>query len=205
MKFDWLNIAKRLEAIAQTGFTYSKDDYDRERYQEIRDIGHTIFNHYTGAPVEKIQNLFSGENGYPTPKVDIRGVIFEKDQIMLVKEKTDGLWALPGGWADVGYTPSEVVVKEVKEEAGVDVKPVKLVAVFDKKCHAHPPSALYVYKMFILCNIIAGNPEPGVETLEVAFFNKDELPDLSVERNTLEQIHLLFDHIQNPDVPTRFD
>ena len=99
MKFDWLNIAKRLEAIAQTGFTYSKDDYDRERYQEIRDIGHTIFNHYTGAPVEKIQNLFSGENGYPTPKVDIRGVIFEKDQIMLVKEKTDGLWALPGGWA----------------------------------------------------------------------------------------------------------
>ena len=205
MTFDWLNIAKRLEAIAQTGLTYSNDDYDKERYQEIRNISHTIFNHYTEVPFEKIKSLFSGENGYPTPKVDIRGVIFNKDQILLVKEKTDGLWALPGGWADIGYTPSEIVVKEVREEAGVDVKPVKLMAVFDKKCHAHPPSALHLYKMFILCDIIAGNPEPGMETSEVAFFRRDEIPDLSVERNTLEQIHLLFEHRQNPATPTSFD
>jgi len=205
MKFDWLNIAKRLEAIAQTGFTYSKDDYDKERYQEIRDISYRIFNHYTGEPVEKIQNFFSIEKGYPTPKVDIRGVIFQKDQILLVKEKTDSLWALPGGWADIGYSPSEVVVKEVKEEAGLDVKPVKLMAVFDKKCHPHPPSALHVYKMFILCDVIAGDPEPGMETSGVAFFSQDELPDLSVERNTLEQIEMLFNHEQNPEAPTRFD
>jgi ADP-ribose pyrophosphatase YjhB (NUDIX family) len=205
MTFDWLNIAKRLEAIAQTGFTYSEDEYDKERYQEIRDISHTIFNYYTGAPVEKIQNLFEGEIGYPTPKVDIRGVIFQNKQILLVKEKIDGLWALPGGWADIPYTPSEVVVKEVREEAGLDVKPIKLLAVFDKKCHAHPPSALYVYKMFILCDIIAGKPEPGMETSAVAFFSRDKLPDLSEERNTLEQVHSLFDHIQNPEAPTQFD
>jgi ADP-ribose pyrophosphatase YjhB (NUDIX family) len=205
MTFDWLNIAKRLEAIAQTGFTYSKDDYDKERYQEIRDISHKIFNHYTEAPVEKIQSLFSKENGYPTPKVDIRVVIFKNNQILLVKEKIDGLWALPGGWADIGYTPSEVAVKEVREEAGLEVIPIKLIAVFDKKCHAHPPSALHVYKIFILCDITGGSLEPGMETTEVAFFSRNKIPDLSVERNTMEQIHFLFDHEQNPELPTRFD
>jgi ADP-ribose pyrophosphatase YjhB (NUDIX family) len=205
MTFDWLNIAKRLESIAQTGFTYSKDDYDKERYQEIRDISHKIFNLYTEAPIEKIQNLFSKETGYPTPKVDIRGVIFRKNQILLVKEKSDGLWALPGGWADIGYTPSEVAVKEVKEEAGLNVKSVKLVAVFDKKCHAHPPSALHVYKMFILCVITGGRLKPGMETSEAAFFSRNDIPDLSVERNTFEQIQLLFDYEQNPEMPTQFD
>lgn len=205
MTFEWLDIAKRLEAIAQTGFTYSNDDYDKERYQEIRDISHTIFNQYTGEPIEKIQGIFSKENGYPTPKVDIRGVIFQDDRILLVKEKTDGLWALPGGWADIGYTPSEIAVKEVKEEAGVEVDPVKMIAVFDKKCHAHPPSPFHVYKMFILCEIKAGTPEPGMETSEVDFFSRDQLPDLSVERNTLEQIHMLFEVGQNPEAPTWFD
>ena len=205
MAFDWLNIAKRLEAIAQTGFTYSKDDYDKERYQEIRDISHQIFNHYTDAPFEQIKNLFSTENGYPTPKVDIRGVIFQKKQILLVREKLDGLWALPGGWADIGYTPAEVVVKEVKEEAGLKVKPVKLLAVFDKKCHRHPPSAWHVYKMFIRCTISGGALSPGMETSEVEFFDRDKLPELSVERNTMEQIHLLFEYEQNPEAPARFD
>ena len=205
MAFDWLNIAKRLEAIAQIGLTYSQDDYDTERYHEIRDISHQIFNHYTDTPLEKIQNLFSRENGYPTPKVDVRGVIFQDKKILLVKEKLDGMWALPGGWADIGYTPSEVVVKEVKEEAGLDIAPVKLLAVYDKKCHAHPPSALHVYKMFILCAITGGTLNPGMETLEAAFFSQDKLPELSVERNTPEQIHLFFKNRLNTEAPTLFD
>jgi len=205
MAFDWLNIAKRLEAIAQIGLTYSQDDYDTERYQEIRDISHQIFNHYTDTPLEKIQNLFSRENGYPTPKVDVRGVIFQDKKILLVKEKLDGMWALPGGWADIGFTPSEVVVKEVKEEAGLDIAPVKLLAVYDKKCHAHPPSALHVYKMFILCAITGGTLNPGMETLEAAFFSQDKLPELSVERNTPEQIHLFFKNRLNTEAPTLFD
>jgi len=205
MAFDWLNIAKRLEAIAQIGLTYSQDDYDTERYQEIRDISHQIFNHYTDTPLEKIQNLFSRENGYPTPKVDVRGVIFQDKKILLVKEKLDGMWALPGGWADIGFTPSEVVVKEVKEEAGLDIAPVKLLAVYDKKCHAHPPSALHVYKMFILCAITGGTLNPGMETLEAAFFSRDKLPELSVERNTPEQIHLFFKNRLNTEAPTLFD
>lgn len=205
MTFDWLNIAKRLEAIAQTGFTYSKDDYDKERYQEIRDISHSIFNQYTGAPVEQIHDLFSRESGYPTPKVDIRGVIFQDKQILLVRENLDGLWALPGGWADIGYTPAEVVVKEVKEEAGLEVNPEKLLAVFDKKCHAHPPSALHVYKMFILCTITGGTLSPGMETSGAEFFSRNNLPELSVERNTVEQIDLLFDFELNKEAPTQFD
>jgi len=205
MAFDWLNIAKRLEAIAQIGLTYSQDDYDTERYHEIRDISHQVFNHYTDTPLEKIQNLFSGENGYPTPKVDVRGVIFQDKKILLVKEKLDGMWALPGGWADIGYTPSEVVVKEVKEEAGLEIAPVKLLAVFDKKCHAHPPSALHVYKMFILCTINGGTLNPGMETLGAEFFSQDKLPELSIERNTPEQIHLLFKNRLNPEAPTLFD
>ena len=205
MAFDWLNIAKRLEAIAQIGLTYSQDDYDTERYHEIRDISHQIFNHYTDTPLEKIQNLFSRENGYPTPKVDVRGVIFQDKKILLVKEKLDGMWALPGGWADIGFTPSEVVVKEVKEEAGLDIAPVKLLAVYDKKCHAHPPSALHVYKMFILCAITGGTLNPGMETLEAAFFSRDKLPELSVERNTPEQIHLFFKNRLNTEAPTLFD
>ena len=205
MAFDWLNIAKRLEAIAQIGLTYSQDDYNTERYQEIRDISHLIFNHYTDTPLEKIQNLFSMESGYPTPKMDIRGVIFKGEKILLVKEKLDGKWALPGGWADIGYTPSEVVEKEVKEEAGLEIVPVKLLAVYDKKCHGHPPSALHVYKMLIHCAIKGGTLKPGMETLEAKFFRQDELPDLSVERNTPEQIHLLFKNRLNPDAPTLFD
>ncbi len=205
MAFDWLNIAKRLEAIAQIGLTYSQDDYDTERYHEIRDISHQIFNHYTDTPLEKIQNLFSRENGYPTPKVDVRGVIFQDKKILLVKEKLDGMWALPGGWADIGYSPAEVVVKEVKEEAGLEIAPVKLLAVFDKKCHAHPPSALHVYKMFILCTINGGTLNPGMETLEAEFFSQDKLPELSIERNTPEQINLLFKNRLNPEAPTLFD
>lgn len=205
MAFDWLNIAKRLEAIAQIGLTYSQDDYDTERYYEIRDISHQIFNHYTDTPLEKIQNLFSRENGYPTPKVDVRGVIFQDKKILLVKEKLDGMWALPGGWADIGYSPAEVVVKEVKEEAGLEIAPVKLLAVFDKKCHAHPPSALHVYKMFILCTINGGTLNPGMETLEAEFFSQDKLPELSIERNTPEQINLLFKNRLNPEAPTLFD
>ena len=137
--------------------------------------------------------------------MDIRGVIFQKNQILLVREKLDGKWALPGGWADIGYTPSEVVVKEVKEEAGIEVVPVKLLAVYDKKCHAHPPSALHVYKMFILCTITGGTLSPGMETSEAEFFNQHELPELSIERNTPEQLHLLFKNRLNPKAPALFD
>lgn len=197
--FNWLEIAKRLEAIAQTGLTYSQNEFDRERYEEIRVISHTIFHHYTEAPIEKIYDLFAGEKGYPTPKMDVRGVVFRGDLILLVREKLDRCWALPGGWADIGLTPNEVVVKEVQEESGLLVKPDRLLAVLDKKMHNHPPSPLHVYKMFILCKEAGGELTAGMETLEAGFFDIDHLPDLSTERNTIEQIRMIYELYKHPD------
>lgn len=200
MTFSWLDIAKRLEAIAQTGLAFTSNDYDKERYREIQEIGHQIFHQYSQAPVEVIHDLFSGEHGYPTPKVDIRGVIFRNEKILMVQEKLDKLWALPGGWADIGYTPGEVAVKEVKEEAGLEVIPERLLAVFDKKCHGHPPSPIHVYKIFILCKETGGSLQAGMETLAARFFKQDDLPDLSVDRNTAEQLNLMFDLNKDPQV-----
>jgi ADP-ribose pyrophosphatase YjhB (NUDIX family) len=197
--FSWLEIAKRLEAIAQTGLSYTKNEYDEERYQEIRGISHAIFHHYTEAPIEKIRDLFEREMGYPTPKMDIRGVIFRGDQILLVREKLDQCWALPGGWADIGLTPNEVVIKEVEEESGLLVKPDRLLAVLDKKRHNHPPSPLHVYKMFILCTETGGKLAAGMETLEAGFFAISDLPELSAERNTNEQIRMIYELYKHPE------
>jgi len=205
MDYQWLEIAKKLEAIAQAGLTYGKDDYDKERYQEVRAISHRIFERFTNAPMERIENLFANETGYPTPKVDIRGVIFQDEKVLLVQEKLDGLWALPGGWADIGLTPGEVVVKEVREEAGLDVMPARLLAVFDKKCHDHPPSPLHVYKLFILCTLSGGTLKAGMETLDARFFHFDDLPDLSVDRNTDKQLKTMFELYRESQSLTLFD
>jgi ADP-ribose pyrophosphatase YjhB (NUDIX family) len=198
MTFNWLNIAKRLEAIAQAGLTFTSNDYDLERYREIQEIGHRIFHQYSQTPVEVIHDLFSRDHGYPTPKVDIRGVIFRDEKILMVQEKLDGLWALPGGWADIGFTPREVAVKEVREEAGLEVVPERLLAVFDKKCHSHPPSPVHVYKLFILCKETGGRLHAGMETLDAKFFRKDDLPDLSIDRNTAEQLNMMFELKKDP-------
>lgn len=205
MNFSFLEIAKRLEAIAQAGLSFTDNEYDRERFEEIKDIGHRIFHEYSGAPIHRIQDFFSQEQGYPTPKVDVRGIVFRDQKILMVREKLDGLWALPGGWADIGYSPSEVAVKEVKEEAGIDVIPLKLLAVLDKKCHTHPPSPVYVYKLFILCREAGGDIKPGTETTEVGFFAEHDLPELSTERNTKEQMDMIFQYNRNPDLPTLMD
>lgn len=188
----WLEWAKQIQAISQAGLAYSKNMYDLERFEMLRDLSVDIMNRYTEVETEKIRSLFAAETGYATPKVDVRGVVFQDDRILLVKERIDGAWALPGGWADIGLSPKEVAVKEVKEESGLDVVPVRLLAVLDKKFHQHPPEPWHVYKMFILCEQVGGRAEAGMETLQVGFFGEDELPPLSTERNTLEQIGRLF-------------
>jgi len=205
MSFDWLAIAKRLEAIAQTGLYYSNDDYDKERYEEIRIISHQILNEYTDTPLIKIREIFSKETGYPTPKVDIRAVIFRRDKILMVREKSDGQWSLPGGWADIGLTPSEVAVKEVEEETGLIVTAERVLAILDKKCHQHPPSLLHVYKIFILCNEAGGSLASGIETTEVNFFELSGLPPLSAERITLEQVRMVFDQYKKGNINILFD
>jgi len=205
MEPKWLDWAKQLQSIAQAGLTYSKDVYDLERYRLLRDISIEIMSKHTAMDKEMIRDLFANETGYATPKVDVRAVVFKDEKILMVKEKMDGVWSLPGGWGDIGLTPSEVAVIEVKEESGFDVKAVKLLGVFDKKCHPHPPSPYHVYKIFIQCEIIGGEPQTGIETNAVDFFAEDDLPPLSVARNTETQIQLAFKHLHNPGQPALFD
>lgn len=194
----WLKWAKEIQAIAQTGLAYSKDVYDRERYESLRQISIDILAHYTSIDEQIIKITFASETGYATPKVDIRGVVFQDNKILMVREKSDGAWALPGGWADIGLSPSEVVVKEIKEESGYDVKPLRLLAVLDKKYHDHPPDPYHVYKLFIECSIIGGQGQSGVETSEIGFFTENKLPKLSEERNTEKQIKRMFDLHRDP-------
>lgn len=205
MEPKWLDWAKQLQSIAQAGLTYSKDVYDLERFELIRNLSVEILSKQTDMDMTVIKDLFASETGYATPKVDIRAVVFKNNKILMVKEKTDGDWALPGGWADIGLTPSEVAVKEVKEESGLDVKAIKLLGVLDKKCHPHPPSLYHVYKIFIHCEIIGGQLMAGIETSAVKFFDENELPALSIARNTKTQIDMAFKNFNNPEEPVYFD
>ena len=201
----WLAFAKRVQAIAQAGLTYAVNDYDVERYEELRDISVQIMQELSGEEPAKIRELFTNETGYQTPKVDVRAVVFTDNKILLVHEKIDNCWSLPGGWADIGYSPSEVAVKETREEAGLEVKPVRLLAVLDKKYHPHPPSPYYTYKIFILCESIGGALQQGMETQDVRFFDRYNLPELSVERNTETQVQLLFEYHDNPAKEVTFN
>jgi len=205
MEPTWLEWAKQLQSIAQAGLAYSKDVYDLERFEQIRSLSVEIMSHYTDLEQTKIRELFTNETGYATPKVDIRAVVFKNNKILMVKEKTDGKWSLPGGWGDIGLSPGEVAVKEVKEESGFEVKALKLLGVLDKKCHPHPPSAYHVYKLFIHCELLGGKPTSSIETSAIDFFAEDELPPLSIERNTESQIKMAFAYLQDPDKPAYFD
>lgn len=204
-----LSIAKRLQSIAQAGIFYSEDiPFDRERYEEISELSVQMLSNLTDEPIEKIGNLFTQErNGYQTPKVDIRAVIFnESGEILMVKEKVDGCWSLPGGWADVGYTPSEVAVKEVREETGLEVKTIRILAVIDKRNHLHPPEGWYVYKIFILCEKIGGNIlTDTTEISDVQYYSLETLPPLSESRNVYSQIKMMFEYRDDLDKAVYLD
>ncbi|EHQ60356.1 NUDIX hydrolase N-terminal domain-containing protein [Paenibacillus dendritiformis] len=201
----WLDWTLRIQAIAQTGLAYGRDIYDRERYEELRGISVAMMADQTGAEKPAVELAFARDSGYATPKVDIRGVVFQHNRILLVKEKSDGCWALPGGWADVGLSPAEVAVKEIKEESGYDAEAVRLLAVLDKRLHRHPPEPHHVYKIFIQCRLSGGTASAGIETEDVRFFPEDDLPALSVQRNTAAQLHMLFQYNRRPEQPALFD
>ncbi|MCQ6560019.1 NUDIX hydrolase [Paenibacillus mendelii] len=197
MEPKWLEWVKQIQSIAQIGLTYAKDPYDVERYEALRQLSIEMVSTYTFMEKEQVELVFANEKGYATPKVDIRGVVFHQGKLLLVREKGDGAWALPGGWADIGYSPSEIAVKEIKEESGFDVKPVRLLAVMDKKNHDHPPELYHVYKFFIECVIIGGEAKTGLETSGVDFFDEHHLPELSLERNTVKQIQTMFEFLHD--------
>ncbi|MEH1848822.1 MAG: NUDIX hydrolase [Nostoc sp.] len=205
METKWLEWAQKLQAIAQNGLTYSENPFDIERYKQLRAIATEMMAAYSNVEHSYVLDLFSREVGYATPKVDVRGAIFRNDTILLVKERADGCWTLPGGWADVGESPSQVVVKEVYEESGYQARAIKLLAVYDRDKQGHPPFPFYVYKLFFKCELIGGSPSSSIETEEVGFFPEDALPELSIGRVTPAQITRLFQHYRQPDLPTDFD
>lgn len=202
----WLDWTTRLQAIAQNGLAFAHDSYDVERYNEVREIATEILAAGSGLDLAVIRNLLSQDAGYATPKVDVRGVVFRENKLLLVRERSDGRWTLPGGWADVCKSPAVNVVREIQEESGFQTRAVKILAIFDRSKHPHEPTFPYhVYKIFILCEIIGGVATPSSETDAVSFFGQEELPELSVTRVTTWQIYRMFEHHRDQRLPTDFD
>ena len=189
-----LLLAKRIQAIAESGIHYTESDYDMDRYSDLEEIAIRMISLITHLSQESIEMATPENNGYRTPKVDLRCVIFnDKDQILMVKERVDSRWSLPGGWCDVGFTPTEIAEKEAFEEAGVRVKARRVLAIFDKRCHDHPEDLFYTYKIFMECVPENYDISTGMETLDVGFFSRQDLPPLSTPRNTRYQIDRMFD------------
>jgi ADP-ribose pyrophosphatase YjhB (NUDIX family) len=200
----WADWASRLNAIAQNGLTFSRDPFDIERYTSVRNIAAEIMAAHTGVETTLVGDFFAHEEGYATPKVDVRGVVFRDGTLLFVKEPADGTWSLPGGWADVGESPSEAVVREVFEESGYTTHAVKLLALYDRNKHAHPPFPHHAYKLFIRCELLSQVPAGSAET-EARFFEEGAIPELSVARVTVEQIARLFEHYRHPEWPADLD
>ena len=202
----WLEWAQRLQGISQTGLTYCKEHFDKERYDAIQEIAAEIMAKGAGVEdISVIHGLFKGQAGYATPKVDIRAAVFDQDRILLVREREDGCWSLPGGWADIGSTPAENALREVKEESGYEAEISKLAALYDRERHGHPPIAFYTYKIFFICRLTGGSAAPSNETDSVAFFAENEIPSLSITRVTPAEIQHMFEHYRHPEWPTSID
>lgn len=207
MEPNWLRWAKQLAALAQNGLTYSDNEYEIDRYKQIRQIAAEMMSAGFEIEPKALIDLFSQERGYATPKVDVRGAVFRDDRILLVREKLDGGWTLPGGWADPCQSASEAVVREVFEEAGFQVRVTKLAAVYDRSKHPHEPlMPFHIYKLFFLCEITGGAAAESFETTGVDFFAEDAIPQpLSISRTLPFQIARMFEHHRNCALPTDFD
>ena len=204
----WLTWARELQAIAQTGLAFTKDPYDKERYEMLRGLASRMLAAHTATPAAVIEALFAGETRYATPKIDVRGAAFDpQGRILLVREVADaGRWTLPGGWADVNLTPAENVIKEVREESGLEVRVRKLAAVWDRSRQGHPPAPFSCAKLFFVCEVVGGRAATSLETSKVGWFAEQALPTkLSVGRVLPAQLRRMFDHARDPGLPTDYE
>lgn len=205
MNDKWIDFAIRIQSIAQAGLQYGKDEYDKERYEELREIAAEMISAKTDIPVDQVFGLFCNESGYQTPKVDTRAAIFVENKILLVHEN-NGTWSLPGGWCDVDQSVASNTEKEVREETGFTVTSEKIIAIQDWRKHNVVNYAYGVVKVFVLCKYENGEFQDNIETTEIGFFGKEEIPDhLAVEKCTKEQITMCFDSYENQASPTLFD
>lgn len=201
----WLDWSQRLQAIAQSGLTFTQNAFEIERYEAVREIAVEIAAAHSNLSRPQIEAVFAGQHGYATPKIDVRGVVFQDGKVLLVKELKDGGWTLPGGWCDVGEPPSLATEREVYEESGYKVRAIKLLALYDRNLHDHPPSLMHIYKIFFLCELFGGQAAMSIETGGAEFFAEDALPPLSTPRTTEAQLHRFFEHSRHPYWPTDFD
>jgi ADP-ribose pyrophosphatase YjhB (NUDIX family) len=212
---DWLARILRLKAIAETGKAYGNDRYDLLRYAELEQLAVDMLSDLTSAPPAQIGTAFEFNTGYPTPKVDVRAGVFHHGRVLLVREKADGLWSLPGGWADQTDAAAETAERETLEEAGCRVRAIKLAAVKDRRKHPYTnPMLQGVYKFLFVCDLIERPPEnlrtvsaarDDVEIHEADFFNLTDLPPLSEGRTLTADVELLWQHQTQPELPTFFD
>ena len=204
---DILQWARKVQAIAQNGLEFTKDTFDRDRFQQLQQLVTTILTSELQITPGQLKGLWLGDEGYATPKVDVRGGVFQNDTVLMVRERSDGKWTLPGGWVDVGDAPSFAVEREIREESGYLAKAVKLAALFDKNnpAHGHPPGILHIYKLFFVCELTGGTATLSNETDGVEFFPVGSLPPLSTGRATQSEIERLYQHHLNRGLPSDFD
>lgn len=200
-----LDQARRLLAVAQTGLHYTRSDFERERYEEVAQIAAELISHVDHYSAAQIRQHWLLEDGYTTPKLDVRGAIFSNDSVLLVRERSDGKWTVPGGFADVNETPSISILKEIEQESGYTARVVKLAAVHDRNRRNYPPFMFHLWKLLFVCEITGGQARLSNETDGVEFFPLQALPPLSTGRITAEQIQLLYQHHLHGDLPTEFD
>jgi ADP-ribose pyrophosphatase YjhB (NUDIX family) len=205
---DWrLDHFRSLQALSRTGLHFCKDQYDRERYEAIERIASELLAAGAAADPAELRAEWSQEGGYITPKIEVRGAVFRPGdgKVLLVRETADGLWTLPGGWADVNDTPSGAVRKEIEQESGFRVRVVKLAALYDRNAHGHTPSLHHSWKAFFLCEIEGGEARGSYETDGVEFFDPDDLPPMSIGRCTPQQVMRMRQHFLQPGIATDFD
>ena len=201
----WLEWAREIQALAQTGYHYAVNDFQRERNKRLLEIAAQIVNDNSDIPYEPLSGLFKDQLGYATPRVDVRGAVFRNAKLLMVRERSDEGWTLPGGWADVGEVPSQAAQREVWEEAGFHVRARKVIGVYDAN-RISPMELFHAYKIIFLCDLVDGSPTPSNETSEVAFFGLDEIPQvLSGERTRLRHINDAFRVLNDSHTETVFD
>lgn len=206
MSEKWLKWASTLQAQTQNGLAYSKNPFDIERYQVLREMALEMIADVSGLEPARVTDIFANEVGYTTPKLDVRAAAFRENKVLLVREMLDGgRWTLPGGWMDAGDSPGGAAAREFREETGYEVRPVKLAAVYDRARHGHPAFYFSTVKLFFVCELTGGSPQTSTETGESDFFDEYDLPELSTARVTAEEIRMLFRHFRQPDLPTEFD
>ncbi len=207
MTSPWLSWIQQLQGIAQTGLHYKNHPFDTERYRQVQEIAGNMLAAIAAAEPQTLSDPLHQDVGHATPKIEVRGVVFRHGNLLMVQESSDGRWALPGGWADIGNSPSRAVEREIFEESGYVTRATRLLAVYDRAHprHGHPPAPYHSYKLFFRCEIVEGQPTLSYETTAIDFFSRNTIPPLSPGRNSLNQIQRCFDLLDDPDQPVEFD